>query len=304
MKYPKVILLLVALTFLSLFFQGCTQEEKVTKSKHPQILIRVDDVGMNHSVNMAAAKLSSTQIPFSASVMTPCPWFEEAVAVLSDKRHISVGVHLTLNSEWQNYRWGSVLGQTAVPSLVNDDGYFYPTTALFLENAPKPGEVRSELRAQIDKAFASGLEIEYLDYHMGTAVSTPEFTAIVEKLAHDYGLGIARYFGESYGSGIYSVAPVNKLDSLIAIVETFQPGETYLQVFHIGRNTPEMQALKDLNPNGLANVAAHRQAELDALISPDFIMALERNGIRLVNYGSLIQERGLQSMKRPADFQY
>lgn len=270
----------------------------------PQLLIRCDDIGMSHSVNMAAERLSKTGIPFSASVMVACPWFEEGVSVLKGKEQVSVGVHLTLNSEWRNYRWGPVLGQTAVPSLVDSNGYFWPSTADFLKNAPKPKEVRRELRAQIDKAIQSALQIDYLDYHMGTAMSTPEFRDIVEDLAKEHNLGIARYFGETYGAGIYAAEPENKLDSLITLVEKFETGKTYLQVFHIGTDTPEMQAFKDYNPNGLPNVAAHRQAELDALVAPNFVMALERNGVRLVNYGSLINEVGLDKMERPEDLHY
>jgi len=292
---------IVFLSILVLF--GCQAEEEMGAGQ-PQLLIRCDDIGMNHSVNIAAERLSQTGIPFSASVMVACPWFEEAANLLEGKEHISVGVHLTLNSEWQNYRWGPVLGQIAVPSLVDENGYFWSTTIQFLKNEPRAKEVRRELKAQIDKALCSGLQVDYVDYHMGTAVSTQEFRDIVEGLAKEYNLGIARYFGETYGTGIYAADPGAKLDSLITLVEHFDPNKTYLQVFHIGTDNPEMQALIDYNPHGLANMAAHRQAELDALIAPNFVMALERNGVRLVNYRSLIEEIGLGKMERPEDLHY
>ena len=48
----------------------------------------------------------------AASVMTACPWFLEAARILREHAHVSVGVHLTLNSEWQSYKWGPVLGAT------------------------------------------------------------------------------------------------------------------------------------------------------------------------------------------------
>lgn len=107
--------------FLStlLFFTASTAQ-----NNPPQVLLRIDDNGMNHSVVAASKQIAETGIPFSTSVMFTCPWYQEAVEVLKQFPNVSVGVHLVLNSEWKYYRWGPVLGQTAVPSLVDDDGFF------------------------------------------------------------------------------------------------------------------------------------------------------------------------------------
>ena len=81
-----------------------------SSDKLPQLLIRLDDIGMNHSVNMAAQKVAETGMPFSVSLQFACPWYQEAVEILKKYPQVSVGVHLTLTSEWKNYRWGPVLG--------------------------------------------------------------------------------------------------------------------------------------------------------------------------------------------------
>src|ERR1700761_7462798 len=141
----------------------------VSAQKLPQLLIRLDDIGMNHSVNMAVEKMAETGLPFSASVQFACPWYQEAVEILKKYPQVSVGVHLTLTSEWKNYRWGPVTGRTAVPSLVDSDGYFPHTSRAFDKGNYKIDEVETELSAQIERALKSGLKITYIDPHMGIA---------------------------------------------------------------------------------------------------------------------------------------
>ncbi|GAC1648878.1 MAG: hypothetical protein NVS4B3_05090 [Gemmatimonadaceae bacterium] len=163
--------------------------QRPRSSEPVYLLIRSDDGGMSQSVNRALEKLVDTGLPVSVSVMFPCPWYQETVAMLKQHPAVSVGIHLTLNSEWKNYRWGPIAGRSVVPTLVDEDGYFYPTSAALQRNHPDLREVEIELRAQIARALASGLRIDYVDYHMGTAVRYPQFRQLTERLAREYGLG-------------------------------------------------------------------------------------------------------------------
>ena len=61
-----------------------------------------------------------------------------------------------------------------MPSLVDAEGLFLPSTAALLERGFSLAEVERELSAQIERALRSGLRIDYVDHHMGTAVATPE----------------------------------------------------------------------------------------------------------------------------------
>ena len=130
-----------------------------------KLLIRCDDVGMSHTVNMAVRKLIETGVPFSTSVMIACPWYLEAVEILKTNPQIGVGIHLTLNSEWQHYKWGPVLGAATVPSLADANGHFYASEAEFAAAKVDLSEVEMELRAQIERALRAGLRVDYLDYH-------------------------------------------------------------------------------------------------------------------------------------------
>jgi predicted glycoside hydrolase/deacetylase ChbG (UPF0249 family) len=271
-----------------------------TPAQPAELLLRCDDIGMCHAVNEALQQVLAKKIPVSASMMVVCPWFQEAVEILRDHPEVAVGVHLTLNAEWKGYRWGPVAGRSAVPTLVDSAGYFFPSRALFFAHAPDLTEVERELRAQIERALGSGLRIDYLDYHMGTAVDTPELRALVERLAREYRLGVSRYFGETDVAGLYTTEPARKPDTLVALAGTLEAGTLRLMVFHIGRETPEMDALVDLNPHGLAPMSAHRAAELRALTSEAFLSRLAAKGVRLLTYRDLIARTGIDGMKRPA----
>ena len=265
------------------------------------LLIRTDDIGMSHSVNMAMQRLVSTGMPVSVSVLFVCPWYQEAVEILKQHPNVSVGVHLALNSEWKNYRWGPVAGSQAVPSLVDENGFFFPSSEALHQHNPSVTEVEKELRAQIERALRSGVKIDYVDYHMGTVTQYPEFRDITERLAHEYGLGMSEYFGEAMDSPQYNAAPDRKTDSLVAFVNRLKPGVSAV-VTHVGIDDAELGALLDMNTDGpLAEMSKNRQGELTALTSPRFSAALKARNVVLLTYRDLITREGLKSMRRPVD---
>jgi predicted glycoside hydrolase/deacetylase ChbG (UPF0249 family) len=263
------------------------------------LLIRSDDAGMSHSVNMALQRLIESGLPVSISVMFPTPWYQETVEILKRHPSVSVGIHLTLNSEWKNYRWGPVLGRVAVPSLVDAEGYFFSAADTLYRNNPNLDEVERELRAQIERAVRSGLRIDYVDYHMGTVMGHPEFRAITERLAREYSLGMSGYFGETSHDPQYAAPPPAKLDSLLVMVDRLQPGVN-LVVTHVGIDDAELGALLDMNTSfPLPDMSKNRQGELDALTSQRFSAALKARNVQLLTYRQLIQMHGLQAMRRP-----
>lgn len=296
----KSAILFVLILFVSVGIKSPVLAQQDNKQL-PGVLLRVDDIGMNHSVNLAVKKLAESGIPFSTSVMFACPWYQEAVEILKEYPAVSVGIHLTLNAEWKNYRWGPVLGQSAVPSLVDSLGYFRPSVKSFLSSKYQLDEVEKELSAQIERALASGVKIDYVDYHMGTAVSTPELRAIVEKLAKKYKLGISNYFGENYKS-MWAVPVEIKKDELLAHLNDLNPDKINLVEFHVAIMDPEMNALVDLNSNlmnsaeGEPMASVHRQTELEVLTSPEFRKLINKK-FRLITYADVIRELGLESMK-------
>ena len=294
----KLFVVLISILLIQNLIQAQSKEEPKT------LLIRCDDVGMSHAVNMAFKELKESGLKFSASVMFPCAWYQEAVDILKQHPEISVGIHLTLNAEWKNYRWGPISGKDKVPSLVDGNGYFFPSRATFFANNPKAEEIELELRAQIERAINSGIKISYVDYHMGTAVDKPEHRAIVEKLAKQYGLAISRYYGEQDLNSMYSVDIDKKQDYLIDLIPNIESDKINLLVCHIGKDYPELQAMIDMNEFGLKEMSKHREAELKALLFAKRQNIFESNSIKLINYSDLINEIGIENMKSPVDSGY
>jgi predicted glycoside hydrolase/deacetylase ChbG (UPF0249 family) len=265
------------------------------------LIIRTDDMGMSHSVNLALQRLIDTGLPLSVSVMFACPWYRETVEILKRHPAVAVGIHLTLNSEWKNYRWGPVTGREAVPTLVDADGYFFQSAEALYNNHADVRQIEKELRAQIDRALKSGLRIDYVDFHMGTATRYPEFREVTERLAREYALGMSEYFGETIDAPQYWAAPQDKVDSLAALIDRLRPGVNVV-ITHVGIDDAELGALQDMNTDQpLPDMSKNRQGELDALTSPKFTGALKARNVQLMTYRDLIGKQGLKVMRRPAE---
>ena len=145
------------------------------------LIVNCDDLGSSHSANIAIYESLRHGSATSATLMVPCPWAREAA---SRYRGEDVGVHLTLNSEWDLYRWGPI---THAPSLLDGDGGFPRTTTDVWDHADLD-EVAKELRAQIERAIYWGFDVSHLDSHMGTLQLRPEFFDIYLHLAGDFRL--------------------------------------------------------------------------------------------------------------------
>jgi predicted glycoside hydrolase/deacetylase ChbG (UPF0249 family) len=145
------------------------------------LIINCDDLGSTRSANVAVYDALRNGVATSATLMVPCPWARDAAA---QYRGEDVGVHLTLNSEWETYRWGPL---TRSSSLLDGDGGFPRTVEDTWDHADLD-EVRRELRAQVERAIVWGFDVSHLDSHMGTLQLRPEFFDVYLELAVDFGL--------------------------------------------------------------------------------------------------------------------
>jgi hypothetical protein len=290
----KAIKFLVLIIILSLSWMRCGPLPKITEGP-TYLIVRGDDMGMTHACNLAVKKGFQEGILTCASIIVPSPWFEEAARMCRQHPEWCVGVHLALNAEWQDYRWGPILPVTEVPSLVDEDGYFYPTTEAFLSANANLEEVDRELRAQVELALNRKIDVQYIDTHMDTLEATPELREIVLNICRDYNLPLSRESGEKPLS-IYEIPPERKGKVLAEKLKQIGPG-LWLLVVHPGLDTPEERALKDSNPEGLPNVAANRAAVTRALTSKKIEKIIKQRSIQLTDYRKLQSEK--QVKERP-----
>ncbi len=129
---------------------------------------------MSYDSNEGAIEAITKGAANSCSVMMPCSWVPAFVHFLKQHADVDAGLHLTLTSEWSDYRWGPVSGKDAVPGLTDKEGDLWPDVADVVKHA-SADEVEKEIRAQLERARTMGFEPTHLDSHMGTLFATPEF---------------------------------------------------------------------------------------------------------------------------------
>jgi len=161
------------------------------------VIIHTDDIGMCHSSVAAFRELYDVGIITSGAVMVPCPWFLAAVALKEEFPKIDLGVHLTLTSEWKQYRWGPISTRDPLSGLIDPEGYFYSETELAQLNVdPKFGE--QELNEQISRVLQAGLLPSHLDTHMGT-VAHPKLMNVYIELGLKYQLPLMMFRMDEIG---------------------------------------------------------------------------------------------------------
>lgn len=263
------------------------------------LIIHADDIGLAQSVNKASIIAYENGGVSSGSIMVPCPWTNDFASYFRENPQVDVGIHITLTAEWDFYKWGGILPATEIPSLLDENGYFYASVEELGQNA-HPGEVEKEIRAQIDRAISLGIQPSHLDTHMGSVLATPELVQIYMKLGMEYQLpvfvprlmlmGVPEEMREMVKKEFVLVdhffmlneekPGVTWLKAYTEMVEKMGPGLNQL-IVHVAMDNPEMQNVAINHPDF---GSAWRQKDLDLLSSKEFREVLKQNEIELVGW--------------------
>ncbi|SHF10073.1 hypothetical protein SAMN05444274_103493 [Mariniphaga anaerophila] len=256
-----------------------------------QLLIRADDIGSFHAANKSCIEVYKNGIARSVELMPPCAWFTEAVEMLAENPGYDVGIHLTLTSEWSNVKWRPL---THCPSLVDEDGYFYPMVwknSNFPQNSSisesdwKLEEIEQELRAQIELSVKHLPHISHLSSHMGFTGLDPKINDLVNKLAKEYGLEVDTKELQRFTGWGNDIPPEKRIDKFCENLKKLTPGK-YLFIEHPAKNTAEMETVGHI---GYENVGEDREWVTRVFTSPKVKQTIQQKGIKLISYADLKQ---------------
>jgi chitin disaccharide deacetylase len=254
------------------------------------VILSCDDLGSCHGANVGVFRALREGAATCASLMVPAPWagFAAADAAPTD----DLGVHLTLNAEHEYYRWGPI---THAPSLQSGEGGFPRTLADLWEHADH-AEVLRELRAQIERALAWGIDVTHLAPHLTAITLRPEFFDVYLELAVEFALPIrlpSTVSAEQAGFPFRQLAAdegivfpdhfdhdwrAGSADRVHAAIDALEPGVTEIHV-QPAIDSPEVRAL-----------GAHTKGwvdDLELVLGDDLRTRLDAAGAVMVGYRAL-----------------
>lgn len=288
------------------------------------VILHVDDAGMSFGSNKGTTEALTKGVANSCSVMMPCPWVPGFVRFLKAHPAIDAGLHLTLTSEWKDYRWVPLSGKEEVPGLVDLEGALWPNVKDVVLHATAD-EVEAEIRAQIERALKMGFVPTHLDSHMGTLFATPEFTERYLKVGMEYKIPVMFPGGHNTVISKRTSLDMNRVRSIGRLL--WNAGLPVLDDLHDGsydwtlpkelKKTNEniqknkvqyyKNALASLKP-GVTMVIMHctsptevfsyisdsgvtREGDLLAMLSPDLKKYIQKEGIILTTWRELMERR-------------
>lgn len=300
-KYAAGLFLFAAFIFNSslLAQEAKTLAERLGYAKNAKLLIvHADDLGVAHSENRATIAAVEKGRINSAAIMVPCPWFPEIAGYAREHPDFDWGLHLTITSEWKNYKWDGVVDSQFIPGLINKDGYFYASVEDAVKKA-KPAEVEKEIRAQVEKALAFGIKPTHLDPHMNGLFGSLDFFKAYFQLGKEYKLPVLvpinilhepgfRKVAGDYPALVVShiqlhpgIAPDRWQDAYDSTLINMKSGLNEL-VLHLAYNDEEMKAVTSGKTHWWD--AAWRQRDYDYITSQRFKEVLRKNNIHLVTW--------------------
>lgn len=160
------------------------------------LIVNADDFGLHEDINRGIIKGVREGFITSASLMPGAPAFRSAAELARANPQLGIGIHLTLVGGV-----APVLPPEQVPSLVDGAGVFLPDYLAFAKRFYSGGvrraELQAEMRAQIERVLAAGLNVTHIDSHQHIHV-LPEISGLAVSLCREYQITRLRIPREPY----------------------------------------------------------------------------------------------------------
>lgn len=312
--------ILASILLLTYFLAPARAQEEITYAERlgfPKgakvVIFHSDDAGLSHGTNTGTIESYEKGLVSSVSVMMPTPWVPEIVRYAKSKPNHDFGLHLTMTSEWNDYRWGPIAGKNQVPGLVDKEGAMWGGVGAVIQNAT-PDEVEMEIRAQIDRADTMGFDYTHMDSHMGTLFSHPEFFKRYMKVGIEKQIpiliagGHLQHAARENAAAVMLLRPLAKQvwdgglpilddihtdsygwkgrDTKIAnyseMLRTMKPGITEV-IMHCIHDTCEFPPISDSGPS--------RIGDFEAMMSPELKKVVEEEKVIITTWREVMERR-------------
>lgn len=285
-----------------------------------QLILNADDFGLTRGVNEGIVRAHREGVLTSTTLMANAAAFEDAVERARENPGLGVGCHLVLVGG------KAVSPVTEIRSLADRDGYMPESLGLFVARLSagriRIDEIERELRAQIEKIRAAGIEPSHLDTHKHTHAH-PRVMEAVGKVAQESGItrvrkpveNLSDAWRTSRGNGDRDAAQLAAAVAVRAVEPAFAAigrrfslhwPDHFLGLAMTGRLGPEaLRRMIENVPEGSTEIMLHpglcdedlkkcatrlreqREAELAALMDAGVKSAVAEHGIRLISYREL-----------------
>lgn len=163
-----------------------------------RLITRADDFGSAEAANRAIFQaLAEGEYVKNVSCMAVGPCIKTDAYELEElrkKKDFCIGLHATINSEWEAVHYTSVLPPEKIPTLVDGKGIFAMHPMMFQKKMPSAEEAIKEISAQLDRLTALGLTIEYIDTHMLPDTVVPGMLDLLSEFAEKKGVIDQRWY--------------------------------------------------------------------------------------------------------------
>ncbi len=283
------------------------------------LIINADDFGLTAGINRSIAELHRAGVLTSATLMATGAAFDDAVAISHALPSLGVGCHVVFTD-------GTPASSPAsVPSLIGPDGKTFRPSLLDFVRALMSGHIREidierETEAQISRLQQAGISITHVDTHKHThlfpgvtrpllrvlersgitAIRDPFEPPFLQRLAHAglkrrLQIGLLNRLRPSFDrhpqlqtrtvlttNGTVGVSATGNLnpETLSEILAALPASGAYELVCHPGYNDQDLDRVT-------TRLRAHREIEMQSLLSILPTVLAQPDRIRLIHYGEL-----------------